>query len=38
VETLSNPMLRVTDIAWVADWARAAGTLCFCGNAATPIL
>jgi len=39
VETPSNPMLRITDIAWVADRAHAAGAWCFCGNtAATPIL
>ncbi|QWK09948.1 MAG: aminotransferase class V-fold PLP-dependent enzyme [Thermoflexus hugenholtzii] len=39
VETPSNPMLRITDIAWVADRAHAAGAWCFCDNtAATPIL
>jgi len=39
VETPSNPMLRVTDVARVAAIARAAGALVVCDNTfATPIL
>lgn len=39
IETPSNPMLRITDIAAVAALAHEVGALCFCDNtAATPIL
>jgi cystathionine gamma-synthase len=39
VETPSNPLLKVTDIARIAEIAHAAGTLCVCDNTwATPIL
>lgn len=39
VETPSNPMLKVTDIARVADIAHAATAICACDNTlATPVL
>lgn len=39
VETPSNPMLRITDIARIAALAHQAGALCICDNTvATPIL
>lgn len=39
VETPSNPMLRITDIARVAAIAHAVGALCICDNTlATPVL
>lgn len=39
VETPSNPMLRITDIARVAAMAHAVGALCICDNTlATPVL
>ena len=39
VETPSNPMLRITEIARVAAMARQAGALCICDNTlATPVL
>src|SRR5258708_3091574 len=39
VETPSNPLLRITDIAAVATIAHEAGALCVCDNTwATPIL
>lgn len=39
VETPSNPLLKVTDIARIAEIAHAAGALCACDNTwATPIL
>jgi len=39
VETPSNPMLRITDIARIAALARRVGALCVCDNTlATPIL
>ncbi len=39
VETPSNPMLRITDIARVATMARQVGALCICDNTlATPVL
>lgn len=39
VETPSNPMLKITDIALIADIAHGAGALCVCDNTwATPLL
>jgi cystathionine gamma-synthase len=39
VETPSNPLLKVTDIAGVVAIARAAGAICVCDNTwATPVL
>jgi cystathionine gamma-synthase len=39
IETPSNPLLRVTDIAAVAELAHRAGAICACDNTwATPIL
>lgn len=39
VETPSNPLLKITDIARIADIARQAGALCVCDNTwATPVL
>ena len=39
VETPSNPLLKITDIAAVADMAHEAGALCVCDNTfATPVL
>lgn len=39
VETPSNPLLRLTDIACVAEIAHTAGALCVCDNTvATPVL
>ena len=39
VETPSNPLLRITDIAAVADLAHAAGARCVCDNTwASPVL
>ncbi len=39
VETPSNPLLKVTDIAAIAEIAHAAGALCACDNTwATPVL
>jgi cystathionine gamma-synthase len=39
VETPSNPLLKITDIAAVADIAHEAGALCVCDNTwATPVL
>jgi cystathionine gamma-synthase len=37
-ETPSNPLLKVTDIAQVAEIAHAAGALCACDNTFAPIL
>jgi cystathionine gamma-synthase len=37
-ETPSNPLLKVTDIAAVAEIAHAAGALCVCDNTFAPIL
>lgn len=38
IETPSNPILRLTDIAAVADIARHAGALCVCDNTWSPII
>ena len=38
VETPSNPLLKITDIAQVAEIAHAAGALCACDNTFAPIL
>ena len=39
VETPSNPLLKITDIAAVSDIAHQAGALCLCDNTmATPVL
>ena len=39
IETPSNPLLRVVDIAGIAEVARAAGALCACDNTwATPVI
>jgi len=39
VETPSNPLLKITDVARIAELAREAGALCVCDNTfATPIL
>ncbi|MDQ6808705.1 MAG: aminotransferase class V-fold PLP-dependent enzyme [Verrucomicrobiota bacterium] len=38
IETPSNPLLKITDIAAVAGLARAAGALCVCDNTWSPII
>src|SRR5256885_16525604 len=38
IETPSNPLLKITDIAAVAEIARSAGALCACDNTWAPIL
>ncbi|HEV2840001.1 MAG TPA: aminotransferase class V-fold PLP-dependent enzyme [Chthoniobacterales bacterium] len=38
VETPSNPLLKITDIARVAEIARGAGALCACDNTWAPIV
>lgn len=38
IETPSNPLLKITDIAAVAGIARAAGALCACDNTWAPIV
>jgi cystathionine gamma-synthase len=38
VETPSNPRLKITDIARVAEVAHAAGALCACDNTWSPIV
>ncbi|HMG04146.1 MAG TPA: aminotransferase class V-fold PLP-dependent enzyme [Chthoniobacterales bacterium] len=38
VETPSNPLLKITDIARVAEIAHAAGALCACDNTWAPIV
>src|SRR6266404_4698532 len=38
VETPSNPLLKITDIAAVADMAHAAGAICVCDNTWAPIM
>jgi cystathionine gamma-synthase len=38
VETPSNPLLKITDIAAVAEIARAAGAICACDNTWAPIV
>jgi len=38
VETPSNPLLKITDIAAVADIARSAGAICACDNTWAPIV
>jgi cystathionine gamma-synthase len=38
VETPSNPRLKITDIARVAEMAHAAGALCACDNTWSPIV
>jgi cystathionine gamma-synthase len=38
VETPSNPLLKITDIAQVAEIARGAGALCVCDNTFAPVL
>jgi cystathionine gamma-synthase len=38
VETPSNPLLKITDIAAVAEIAHAAGALCVCDNTLAPIV
>jgi cystathionine gamma-synthase len=38
VETPSNPRLKITDIARVADVAHAAGAICVCDNTWAPIV
>ena len=38
IETPSNPLLKITDIAAVADLAREAGALCACDNTWAPIV
>jgi len=38
IETPSNPLLKITDIAAVAELARAAGAICACDNTWAPIV
>ena len=38
VETPSNPLLKITDIAAVAEMAHAAGAICVCDNTWAPIV
>ena len=38
IETPSNPLLKITDIAGVAEMARDAGALCACDNTWAPIV
>ena len=38
IETPSNPLLKITDIAAVAEIARAAGAICACDNTWAPIV
>jgi cystathionine gamma-synthase len=38
VETPSNPLLKITDIAHVAEIAHAAGAICVCDNTWAPIV
>jgi cystathionine gamma-synthase len=38
IETPSNPLLKITDIAAVAEIARGAGAICVCDNTWSPIV